>query len=318
MAQLETIPQWKVTMAFIAIYIVWGTTYLAIAYTLQGFPPFVLSAFRFSIAGVLLFLYCKFKGYKVPPLGTIMPSAISGTVALVGGSGLVTWAEQYIGSGHAATVIACEPFLYILFERKMWRFYFSQKLIIIGLIIGFAGLVLFSSSGTSHSNVNGMELIGNLVLLLSAVLWVGGSLYGKRVNTEAYSNTMVTSIQLMAAGIFSAFLAFPTGEWSRFSFDTISLQAWGGLAYMVTMGSMVAFLAFTWLLTIRPPALVGTHTYVNPVVAVFAGWLFIGETFSLMQIIGLVIILIGVLLTKIPEYREMNILGKRKLSVDKN
>ncbi|WP_221390344.1 EamA family transporter [Dyadobacter sp. NIV53] len=99
MVQVETIPQWKVTMAFIAIYIVWGTTYLAIAYTLQGFPPFVLSAFRFFIAGILLFTYCKIKGYKVPPLDIVVPSAISGTVALVGGSGLVTWAEQYIGSG---------------------------------------------------------------------------------------------------------------------------------------------------------------------------------------------------------------------------
>ncbi len=186
------------------------------------------------------------------------------------------------------------------------------------MCIGFAGLVLFSSSSASHTETNGMELIGNLVLLLSAVLWVGGSLYGKKVNTEAYSNTMVTSIQLIAAGIFSAFLAFPTGEWSRFSPDHISLQAWGGLAYMITMGSMVAFLAFTWLLTIRPPALVGTHTYVNPVVAVFAGWLFIGETFSTMQVIGLAVILFGVLLTKIQEYKELRIFGKGWLSIGKN
>lgn len=103
----------------------------------------------------------------------------------VGGSGLVTWAEQYVGSGYAATIMAAEPFMFILFERKLWQFYFSQKFIIAGLLLGFAGLILFSSSSVSHNESGDMELIGNLVLLLSAVLWVGGSLYGKKSMQQA-------------------------------------------------------------------------------------------------------------------------------------
>lgn len=310
----ETALQWKVALAFVAIYIIWGTTYMAIAYGLRGFPPFILSAFRFFSAGVLLFIFCKSKGDVIPPLHVVVPLSISGTVALVGGSGLVTWAEQYVGTGYAATIIACEPFMYILFERKLWRFYFSQKLIIAGLLLGFAGLLMFSSATIPDSSSNGMQLTGNLVLLLSAVLWVGGSLYGKRINMEGYSNTMITSIQLIAAGIFSAFLALLTGEWNRFSPANISSEAWGGLIYLITMGSMVAFLAFTWLMTIRPPALVGTHTYVNPVVAVITGWALAGETFTGIQIVGLVVILMGVLLTKATEYKELKIFSRFRMA----
>ena len=316
--QTENEIQWKVVLAFIAIYIIWGTTFMAIVYGLKSFPPFILSTFRFFAAGVLLFFFCKIKGHTVPPLRIIIPASVSGIVMLVGGSGLVTWAEQYIGSGYAATIMAAEPFMFILFERKMWQFYFSQKFIIAGLLLGFAGLVLFSSSSVSHTESGDMQLVGNLVLFLSAVLWVGGSLYGKKINTTGFSNTMMTSIQLMAAGIFSAILAVFAGEWSRFSFHGISFEAWSGLIYLITMGSMVAFLAFTWLMTIRPPALVSTHTYVNPVVAVIAGWLFAKETFSEMQIMGLVIILVGVLLTRIPEYKGMKLFSKRSLSNIKN
>lgn len=302
--------QWKVILAFVAIYIIWGTTYIGIAFGLDGFPPFIFCAFRFFVAGLLLFLYSRARNYKVPPTKIMLMSSVSGTIALVGGSGLVTWAEQYVGPGHAATIIAAEPFMFILFERRMWNYYFSQKAVIAGLLLGFAGLLLFSSASIPESGTQDMQLAGNLVLLLSAVLWVLGSLLGKKINTKAYSNTLITSIQLMAAGIFSAFLALVTGEWERFSFSGISVASWSGLVYMITMGSMVAFLAFTWLMTIRPPALVSTHTYVNPVVAVFTGWLLTGETFSYMQIIGLAVILLGVLLTKFPEYRNVRLFSK--------
>ena len=316
--QMENASPWKVALAFVAIYIIWGTTYMAIAFGLKGFPPFILSAFRFFIAGVLLFLFCKIKNYKIPSLRIIVPSSVSGVVALVGGSGLVTWAEQYVGTGYAATIVAVEPFMFILFERKLWSFYFSQKPIIAGLVIGFVGLVLFSYSSVIQAGAENMQLIGNLVLIISAVLWVAGSLYGKKINTESFSNTMITSIQLIAAGIFSGFLALLAGEWSQFSLQNISSEAWAGLVYLITMGSMVAFLAFTWLMTIRPPALVSTHTYVNPVVAVLAGWLLAGETFTGIQIIGLVIILIGVLLTKLPEYKESKIFTRIGLLGNKN
>lgn len=302
--------QWKVALAFFAIYVIWGTTYIAITFGLESFPPFLFCAFRYFTAGILLFLIAKTQGHRVPTANIIKTASIGGTIALVGGSGLVTWAEQYIGSGHAATVIATEPFIFILFDRKLWRFYFSQKIIIAGLLLGFVGLVLFSYSAVPKAGTEDMQLTGNLVLILSAALWVAGSLYSKKADSGAYSNVMLAGIQLMAAGIFSAFLSALTGEFPRFSLSNVSLEAWSSLIYMITMGSMVAFLAFTWLMTIRPPALVSTHTYVNPVVAVIVGWMIAGETFTFTQIIALVIILIGVLLTRFQEYKAMPIFSR--------
>jgi drug/metabolite transporter (DMT)-like permease len=114
---------------------------------------------------------------------------------------------------------------------------------------------------------------------------------------------MTTGLQLLAAGLFSALIAGVNGEWSGFSIQQVSVAAWGGLLYLITMGSLVAYMAFTWLITIRPPALVSTHTYVNPVVAVLIGWAFANEHISFPQVMALLVILVGVLLTNVPNYK---------------
>lgn len=288
-----------ILLAFLAIYIIWGTTYLAILFGLEGFPPFILSAFRFSTAGVLLLAWCLFNGERLPALQDYKVPVISGIVMLVGGSGLVTWSEQYVTTGQAAIVIATEPFLFLLMDKRGWPFYFSNKRIIAGLVLGFAGIVLFFLFTAHHPKdliPSSQKAIGYLVLFLSAVLWVGGSLYAKSRAPERPSNTMITAIQLVAAGIFSALLSTATNEWTNFSVTAVSAKAWGGLLYLIVMGSLVAYLAFTWLLTVRPPALVSTHTYVNPVVAVLMGWLIAHEPITTVQIVALFVILFGVML----------------------
>jgi drug/metabolite transporter (DMT)-like permease len=299
-------PQWLVLLAFLAIYIIWGTTYLAIAFGLQGFPPFVLTAFRGVIAGGILLAWCIARGEKLPGRATVIHSGISGILMLVGGTGLVTWAEQYINSGYAAIIMATEPFFFVLLDRKQWGNYFSNKWVLLGLIIGFAGIVLFfhyTGSSAQQSADGSMLLIGNLVLLIGAILWVVGSLYARNKIDHSHSNTLTTGLQLSAAGLFSALLAVFTGEWGRFSLQQVPAIAWGGLLYLITMGSLVAYMAFTWLITIRPPALVSTHTYVNPVVAVLIGWAFANEHISLLQVMALLVILLGVLFTNVPNYK---------------
>lgn len=288
-----------VVLAFSAIYIVWGTTYLAILFGLEGFPPFMLSAFRFSTAGVLLLSWCLFSGERLPALQDCKVPVISGIIMLVGGSGLVTWAEQYVTTGQAAVVIATEPFLFLLMDKKRWAFYFSNKRVIAGLVLGFAGIALFFLFTAHHPGMlvsASQKVVGYLVLFLSAILWVGGSLYAKSRALKTISNTMTTAIQLIAAGLFSTLLSATTNEWTDFSITAVSAKAWGGLLYMIVMGSLVAYLAFTWLLTVRPPAIVSTHTYVNPVVAVFMGWAMAGESITTVQIAALFVILVGVML----------------------
>jgi len=299
-------PRWLVVLAFLAIYIVWGTTYLAIAFGLQGFPPFVLTALRCVVAGVLLLAWCLACGEKLPGRAAMGNSAVSGILMLVGGTGLVTWAEQYVNSGYAAIIMATEPFFFVLLDRKRWSSYFSNKWVLFGLLIGFAGILLFFHYTGERPQVSTdtvMVLTGNGVLLLGAILWVVGSLYARNKLDHSHSNTLTTGLQLLAAGLFSALTAACTGEWTQFSFARVPAAAWGGLLYLVVMGSLVAYMAFTWLITIRPPALVSTHTYVNPVVAVLIGWAFANEHISLLQVLALLVILLGVLFTNVPNYK---------------
>jgi drug/metabolite transporter (DMT)-like permease len=293
-------PALLLVLAFLAIYIVWGTTYVAILFGLQGFPPFLLSALRFSIAGILLLAWCLVKKQKFPARYDLKITIISGIVMLVGGSGLIAWAEQYIASAHAAIIIATEPFMFVLLDKKRRSFYLSQKGIIAGLILGFGGIVLFflfAKDPQQHETTSRLKLAGILVVFASAVLWVIGSLYSKRIKDKTVSNTATTSIQLIAAGIFSFLLSLLSGEVTSFAFIGVGIKAWGGLLYLIIMGSVIAYLAFTWLLTVRPPAQVSTHTYINPVVAILMGWWLANEHIVLIQVLALVIILSGVLLT---------------------
>ncbi|HEY0744386.1 MAG TPA: EamA family transporter [Chryseosolibacter sp.] len=292
-------------LAFFAIYFIWGTTYLAVLWGLEGMEPFVLSSLRYTIAGILMSVFCFVSKYSWPDLKATKTAFISGTIMLVGGTGLVALSEKYIGSGHAAVVIATEPLWFLILDKKRWKEYLKQPRVIFGLIIGFLGVVLFSyfTSGDSGSHQN--ELTGTLVTLAASVLWVVGALYyEKSKEAKRHPHVVMVAIQLSSAGLMSALIALLLGEWMEFSVSAIGFRAWAGLGFLVTMGSIVAFMAFTWLMKVQPPAVVSTHTYVNPVVAVFIGWLFADEQITGIQFFSLVIVLIGVLLTQLPGTRK--------------
>ncbi|QMU29096.1 EamA family transporter [Adhaeribacter radiodurans] len=304
MSQKTAAPRWLVLVAFANIYIVWGSTYLAIVFGLDGIPPFILSFLRFLSAGIILFGWCLLKKESFPAWKNLGRNTICGTLMLVGGSGLVTWAEQFISSGSAAIIIATEPFWFILLDKKCWSTYLSHKLIIAGLLIGFLGVILFFVQSGNTASTSSGQLTAYLVLLGSSVLWVVGSLLSKSKTSKQDSTIMTTAEQLMAAGVVSLLISLLTQEWPGFSFAEVSLRAWGGLLFLIVMGSLVAYLSFIWLISVRPPALVSTHTYINPVVAVLLGGLFAAEKINLLQIGALLVILVGVLLTNIPGYKK--------------
>jgi drug/metabolite transporter (DMT)-like permease len=289
--------------AFFNIYIIWGSTYLAVAFGLKSFPPFILVALRYLIAGATLLVYCKLKGEKLPPKKLLLKQALSGILMLVGGTGMIAWAEQYITSGQAAILVATEPLWFLLLDKKNWNIYFSNKYILGGLLIGFTGIFLFLTAGDLQVNNSTIGLIATLVVLLSAVWWVLGSLIIN--NNKGESSVMMnSSIQLLSAAAVSGLVAVFTDEIFSFSFSDVTVEAWLGLIFLIVFGSFAAYLSFVWLITKKPLALISTHTYVNPVVAVFLGWLFANEHLVKGQLIGLVIILIGIVLVNIPEYRK--------------
>lgn len=237
---------------------------------------------------------------------------IPGTLILAAGVGLVAWGEQYMSATEAAIVMATEPFGFILLDKKNRTYYLSNKVITTGLIIGFLGLLLFLKDSLFHTPVAAgpgqMRFLAFGLLLVSSVLWVLGALYARR-KPSGDSVFMNVGQQLIIGGTVSLVIASLRGEWQVLHWASIPLSAWAGLIYLIVFGSVIAYLSFIWLLSVKPPALVSTHTYVNPVVAVITGWLIAGELISGTQLLALFIILAGVGLTNIINYN----LPKRKL-----
>jgi drug/metabolite transporter (DMT)-like permease len=296
--------QWTIILAFAAVYIIWGSTYIAIMIGIQHIPPFILSAIRFLVAGIIMWAWCLVKKEEKPSAVSIRTNSIAGVLTLFGGTASVAWAEQYISTSLAAIIVTGVPFWFILLDKKQWSFYFSSKEIISGLIIGFAGVIILAGFGRSQEAhaANGMQLAGVLSVVAGGIAWTIGSLYSK-YKPVSKSLIVNTTIQLSAAGIFSLLVSLVSGEWNKFSFGSVPGSAWLAVAYLVTMGSLVGYSCYLFLLKMRTPAQVSTYVYVNPVVALLLGTVFINEPITWVKVIALAIILSGVLLVNMAKYK---------------
>ncbi|MHA4811164.1 EamA family transporter [Flavitalea flava] len=316
----------KVVLAFAIVYIVWGSTYFFIRLSLVHFPPFLLGTLRFLLAGVIMLAYCKITGERIFEWSVVRPALVSGLLLLFVGNGALIWSEQYLASSLAAILLAAGPIWFVLLDKRKWKENFSSKETIIGLIIGFIGvIVLFGerllqtfapglsgtgaraatpvlSPGPAATSGTNWAVIAMVVLILGSISWAAGSLYSKYKSTGS-SNSVNAGWQMLAAGI--AF--FPTsmlrGEFASFHLQEVSLSSWLSLFYLVTMGSLAGYSAFVWLLQVRSATQVSTHAYVNPVVAVLLGTFFADEHMSAFQLLGLAIILISVLLINLSKYK---------------
>ena len=290
-------PRSAVILAFAAIYIIWGSTYLAILFAIAGIPPFLMSGLRFLAAGLVLYFWRTWKREQQPDFNSFGRNAICGILLLAGGTVSVTWAEQYLSSSLAAIIVTAVPFWFIVLDKRQWSFYFSNKIMIAGLLIGFLGVsLLVGFNKTEHSAIQSSEKqwLGALVIIAGSIAWTSGSLFSKYKPARS-SMLMSASIQLLAAGFFCMMVSIFSGEARNFSFVSVSLSAWLGFLYLMVMGSLVAYLSYLWLLKIRPIAIISTYVYVNPVVALLLGALIAGEKITILQVSALVVILIGVL-----------------------
>jgi drug/metabolite transporter (DMT)-like permease len=285
-----------VIAAFASLYIIWGSTYLAILLALKTIPPFLMAGSRFVIAGLLLYIWCRLRGEKTPPISSVTKISLAGILMLFFGTGTLVWVEQYLPTGVAAIIISTVPLWFVLIDKRNWKMNFSSKSIILGLMIGFAGVVLLFSGKNAFSFAGDkMKMISFIVMLVGSLFWAAGSLYSKYTATEG-STTIKAAIQMLAAGLLFLLVGFVLGEHHNFNFSNISVQSWVSLIYLITMGSLVGYMSYVWLLSVKPPALVGTYAYVNPVVAVFLGWLIVGEPITSQQLMALAIILGGVIM----------------------
>lgn len=289
-------PKAYIIAAFAGLYIIWGSTYLAIFIAIQTIPTFFLVAIRFIIAGIILLSYSLIKGEKLPPAKSIFHIGIGGLFMLLIGNGALSWAEQYIPSGLSAIIVASVSLWFVVLDKRQWNYYFTNKLVVIGILVGFAGVfLLFSGKGSVNILGDPMQLIAFLVLIVGNISWVIGSLYFKYKKVEG-STTMKAALQMLIAGIVGLLVALLKQEHHHFSIADISLHSWMAVAYLVVMGSLVGYMSYIWLLGVRHPAIVGTYAYVNPIVAVLLGYIILGEAITLHQVFALIIILVGVLL----------------------
>jgi drug/metabolite transporter (DMT)-like permease len=282
----------KLALAFAAIYVIWGSTYLAIRYAVETIPPLVAAGIRHSIAGGVLLAWAWARGFR-PTRAHWVSGFILGAFFFLVGHGTLHWAEQYVGSGLAALLMATEPMFILLLAWSMGQQRVS-RLSALGLGLGVLGVAMLTGVELS---IKGSSLLGLLAVLLGSVAWSAGVVISPKLKlpTDALARTAVplvcgAAMLLLTAGV--------TGEFQATAWASISLKSLFGLGYLITFGSIVAFTAYTWLLQRCPPALVATHTYANPVVAVLLGWLFASEPLTLRVALASVAILGAIVLIR--------------------
>lgn len=266
----------KLWTALLALYIVWGSTYLAIRFAVETIPPFMHASIRFLISGLILYLWRRAAGDSMPTASNWKSAAVVGTLLLLGGNGLVSLAEKNIPSGIAALVISTSPFWLVLFESLRAGGTKPNWQSILGLVIGFGGVFLLIGPAEITGSTQEFNTASVIMLLIAPFLWSLGSIYARGADMPK-STLMSTGMQMLAGSVSLFIVSVLTGELNGFSFGDVSMRSWWGLIYLITFGSLVGFVSYGWLLHNAPVSLTSTYAYVNPVVAVFLGWLLANE-----------------------------------------
>ena len=284
--------------AFAAVYVFWGSTYLAIKYSIETLPPFLMAGSRFAFAGGILYLWGRLsKDYERPKLVHWKTAFVVGTFLLLGGNGGVVIASSYISSSMAALLVATEPFWIVLLSwlwlgngRPNWK-------VVLGLLIGFAGVwLLIAGRAPSGANVGGWgQWIGIFAVMGGALSWATGSIYGLKSPTPK-SSVLTSGMQMLAGSVSLTIVGLIRGEHQTFNIADVSSTSIYALFYLIIFGSLIGFSAYSWLLKNADPSMVSTYAYVNPVIAVLLGWSIAGESMTAQMLVGAFVIIASVVL----------------------
>jgi drug/metabolite transporter (DMT)-like permease len=283
----------KILAAFVAVYFIWGTTYLAIKYAIETIPPFMMMGMRSLLAGTVLYAWGRLRGDANVARKELPSLILIGALFFLIGHGVLAWAQQKVPSGIAALLIASEPIIITLFEPLFTKEGRVGKRTVIGMLIGVSGItILVLPQGLDFENSN---LLGSFGILIGASSWASGAIYS-RVAKLPRSPLITGGMQLLFGGTLLILMSFILGEWSDFNFSQVVVRSWLGLTYLVVFGSIITFSAYTWLLTVTSATRISTHTFINPIVAVLVGWAFGGEVLTKGMLVAAVLILISVYL----------------------
>jgi drug/metabolite transporter (DMT)-like permease len=281
----------KIWVAMLVIYIVWGSTYLAIRFAVETIPPFLMAGTRFLISGAILFIWRRSAGDPAPTRGQWLRAGGVGLLLLLGGNGLVSLAEKNVASGIAALIVGSVPLWMTTLESLRPGGGRPNFFGILGLAIGFGGITLLVSPSLLSGNPLDSHPLGIITLLFAAFFWSLGSIYSRHAQLPD-SSLLSTGMEMLAGGTGLYLAGTLSGEWHLLVLANITTRSWLALLYLVLVGSMAGFTAYAWLLRTAPISLVATYAYVNPLVAILLGSLFAQESLT-MHILFSALIIIG-------------------------
>ena len=288
----RTSPRFKLYTAFAAVYLIWGSSYLAILWGLETIPPFLLGAARFISAGVMLYAIARARGPVTFSPRQLGNAAIVGALLPFAGNGSLIWAQQRIPSGIAALIVATVPLWIVVIQTVVEKVRPGGQ-IWTGVGLGIVGLAILVSARNGVAGA--VHIPSALILCVGSVAWAAGSIFSRRADLPE-SGLASSALTMLAAGVFFSVTAVVAGEHHAFEVARVSLRSVLGLAYLSILGSVVAYSAYIWLLQATTPARVATYAYVNPVIAVFMGWAFAGEPISIRTMVAASVILAAVIL----------------------
>ena len=281
--------------AFALVYLIWGSTYLVMKFAVASMPPLLMAGTRYGIAGGLLYLFMRLKGEPPPTLQGWGFAVIIGVCLLGFGNGGTTFGVLYLPSGITALLVATVPMFLAVLGWLSGVSPRPTKWVALGLAAGMAGMYLLAAHPTATPvKVPGHQGLGIFVVLLAALVWSIGSLYAKQ-HQPAQSPFTSGGMQMLCGGAAMLVVGLVRGEADGFALAQVTTKSWLAYGYLVTLGSIVAFSAYIWLLRAVEPALAGTYAFVNPVVAVLLGWAFAGEVLNPQMLggAGLIVLAVG-------------------------
>jgi drug/metabolite transporter (DMT)-like permease len=284
----------KVIAAFAAVYLIWGSTYLAIRFAIETVPPFLMAAVRFLIAGAVLYLWVRMRGATRPSRQNWLAALVVGGLLLFVGNGAVVWSEQHVPSGIVSLLVATVPLWVVLLEWVAPGGRRPTPGVVAGIAIGLAGLGLLVGPDAFRSH-GVIPIAGALVLLVASIAWATGSVLSRKLPLPK-EPLLATAMEMLAGGALLSGLSLATAEWRDANVTALSTTSVVALLYLIVFGSLIGFTAYIWLLGASSPARASTYAYVNPVVALFLGWMFANEPISARTLIAAAIIIAAVVL----------------------
>ncbi len=290
-----------ITLNFACVYLVWGSTYLAIRIAIHDLPPALVAGTRFTVAGALLLAWLAWRKAPLPPRELLGPIALTGMLLLFGGNFLVTWSEQYVASGMAAVIVANLPFFMVTLEALRKDGERLNLMGVLGLLVGLAGMWILVgpkiATMGAGAGLGGFK--GELALLGANLCWAVGSIYSKH-RIKGVAPLMAGALEMLIAGIALTILGLALGEAGQFHPTPRALKA---IAWLVVGGSLLGYTSYLWLLNHVPAAKLSTYAYVNPVIAVALGAIVLDEPLSLRMAVGTAVILGGVAVVNVAKIK---------------